>query len=72
MLNEFLAIMRTSPSDEQRYARLRAQPIPPALEASFAITDAQAARDAAPIPTAYTAQQAGDITSARHRPKYAL
>ena len=53
VLSEFLAILRASPSDEQRYARLRALPMPPALEASFAITDAEAARNAAPIPTTY-------------------
>ena len=62
VLNEFLAILRASPSDEQRYARLRALPMPPALEASFAITDAEAARNAAPIPTTYTAQKAWDVT----------
>lgn len=51
LLSEFLAILRASPIEERGYARLRALPMSPALEAAFAITDAQAARDAAAIPS---------------------
>ena len=60
-MTEFLDILRTTPNNERGFARIRGLPMSPGLDATFAIMDAQAARQAADIPDTQAATRAGHI-----------